>query len=100
VNAESKLIFLAQRQSAATGCLTARSDFRVDGWIVMELTTRGGQPVGSHVLLGLRAMGWEVLPGSFCSDAIHMVSDCLRLVHAETCFGGAPDHDARAPQLG
>jgi len=38
----------AQHPSAATGCPIARFNFEVDGEIVMALSTRGGQPVGSH----------------------------------------------------
>jgi len=46
-------IFFSERQSAATGCLGKRSDFKVDGLSVMTLSTCGGQPVGSHALFAL-----------------------------------------------
>ena len=29
-----------------------RSDLWVDGWIVINLSTHSGQPVGSHALFG------------------------------------------------
>jgi len=43
----------AERQSAATGCLGTRSDFKDDGSIFMRLSTRDGQPVGSHALFAV-----------------------------------------------
>jgi hypothetical protein len=56
-------VFLyGKRQGPATGCPGAGSEFKVDGWIVMTLSNRSGQPVGSHVLLspvvGCLVLSW------------------------------------------
>jgi len=42
-----------ERQSATTGCQAANSNFEVDSLNGKKPPTRGGQPVGSHVLFCL-----------------------------------------------